>query len=333
MLIGYMRNASKPTHFSTVSTLISKAKGIDILYFNAKDVDMENDKINGRMLIDDEWVRVEKDIPKVIDMTAFCVRHKEVVSYLRERSFLTDNLKHRLSKEKLQEVMSEDEELSKYTIPSKRIKEFDDIKKFIDEYGLVVVKPIYSRQGKGVYVLGKDNGKITIGAQREKKIISIGKLEKMYNDEIKGVPHIVQKSMTSRNSNGDPFDCRIHLEKNSKGNWRVVNTSVRVGIGQSIISNGDGSGRVKIKPFLQSNYADKWESIHEELNSFGLTLARKIEKVRKTELMTLGLDVGIDPEGNLFIFEANSAPGVSTIKSEVALTRANYYKYLLEKHS
>src|SRR5699024_1705832 len=77
-------------------------------------------------------------------------------------------------------------------------------------------------------------------------------------------------------------------------------------------------------------YGDTWEDILEELNEFGLKLAKRIEKTRKTKLMTLGLDVGIDPEGNLFIFEANSAPGVSTIKSEVALTRADYYKYLLD---
>lgn len=328
-----MRNASKPTHFSTVSTLISKAKGIDLLYFNAKDVDMENDKINGRMLINDEWVRVEKDIPKVIDISAFCVRHKEVVNYLRGRAYLTDDLKHRLSKEKLQRVMSEDDSLAGYTIPSKRIESFDDITKYIDEYRQIVVKPIYSRQGKGVFVIGKDGSGLTIGAQREKERISIEKLERIYDKDIKGIPHIVQKSMTSRTLNGDPFDCRIHLEKNGKGNWRNINTSVRVGIGQSIISNGDGSGRIQIKPFLQSNYGDTWEDILEELNEFGLKLAKRIEKTRKTKLMTLGLDVGIDPEGNLFIFEANSAPGVSTIKSEVALTRADYYKYLLDKHS
>ena len=64
-----------------------------------------------------------------------------------------------------------------------------------------------------------------------------------------------------------------------------------------------------------------------------MKIARRIERARKTKLMTLGLDVGIDPEGNLFIFEANSAPAVDIIKSEIALTRANYYKYLLENHS
>src|SRR5699024_10908648 len=126
-------------------------------YFNAKDVDMENDKINGGMLINDEWVRVEKDIPKVIDISAFCVRHKEVVNYLRGRAYLTDDLKHRLSKEKLQRVMSEDDSLSKYTIPSGMLESFEELNKFIEEYGEIVIKPVYSRRGRGVYIIKKQD--------------------------------------------------------------------------------------------------------------------------------------------------------------------------------
>jgi len=334
MIVGYMRNASKPTHFSTVSTLISKAKGIDLLYFNAKDVDMENDKINGRMLINDEWVRVEKDIPKVIDISAFCVRHKEVVNYLRGRAYLTGDLKHRLSKEKLQRVMSEDDSLSKYTIPSGMLESFEELNKFIEEYGEIVIKPVYSRRGRGVYIIKKQDDNYYVGIQLEDMTLDIAELKELYEKEIKSTPHIIQKAMTSRTPSGDPFDCRVHLEKNSKGKWRVLHISARIGIGQKVISNiSYGGGRAKIEPFLEMNYGDKWESIHEELKSFSLKLARKIERVRKTELMTLGLDVGIDPEGNLFIFEANSAPGADVIKSEVALSRANYYKYLLNKHA
>lgn len=334
MIIGYMRNELKPTHFHLISTLISKAKGIDVLYFNAKDVDMKNEKINGRMLIDDKWVRVEKDIPKVIDVSAFCVRHREVVKYLRDKAFLTDDLKHRLSKEKLQNILSKEEAFSKYTIPSKRIENYKDISEFVEKYGKIVIKPVYSSRGRGVYIVTKKEDKYIVGIQKEESVLTSCEFQNLYIEEIKGTAHVVQKAMISRALSGDPFDCRIHLEKNGKGNWRVLDISVRIGIGQKVISNvGYGGGRAKVEPFLEMNYGDKWEKVHENLKATGLKIARRIERARKTKLMTLGLDVGIDPEGNLFIFEANSAPAVDIIKSEIALTRANYYKYLLENHS
>jgi len=49
--------------------------------------------------------------------------------------------------------------------------------------------------------------------------------------------------------------------------------------------------------------------------------------------VTLGLDIGIDEDKNLFLFEANSAPDTSLLQEEVATLRTDYYTYLLEQNS
>lgn len=328
-----MRNFKNPPHISEVTAMLCKSAGIDLVYFNAKDIDVENNKINGRMLVGEKWVRVKTGIPKVIDISAFCVKHKREVNYLRNKSHLTDNLKKRISKNELQDTLRQDEKLSDYIIPTRRIESFKDIDDFIKRYGEIVIKPIYSRLGMGVYIIKPNDKDFTVGILQQEKNITYKELETLYNSEIKDKPHIIQKAMTSRTNSGDPFDCRVHLEKDGFGGWEVLNISARIGIGQKVISNiSYGGGRAKIEPFLQNNYGDQWEDIHKNLNDFGLGVAKKMEKVRETELMTLGLDVGVDPDGNIFIFEANSAPGTDIIKSEVALTRTKYYKYLFKKY-
>src|SRR5690625_765059 len=334
LIVGYMRNFSEPRHIAEVTAMLCKFMGIDFLYMNANDVDMENHKVFGRMLVNDKWVRVEEDIPSVIDLSPFCYKHKKVISYLRERSFLTDNLKHKLSKSKLQTVLENDRDLSKYSIPTRRLNSFGDLLSSIREHKEDVVKPVYSRHGRGVYIISKRRRKFIVGIQKREKVLSKRRFKKLYKNEMTAKLHVVQKSIISKTKTGDPFDCRVHLEKNGEGEWIIIKIIARIGIGQKVIANVNyGGGRSEIIPFLKANYPANWENIHAELKALGLSLARKIEEVRKTELMTLGLDVGIDRKGNLFVFEANSAPGTEIIKSEVALTRAGYYRFLLEKYS
>ena len=46
--------------------------------------------------------------------------------------------------------------------------------------------------------------------------------------------------------------------------------------------------------------------------------------------MSLGIDVGIDRNGELYVFEVNDGPATSAVISEVAYLRSNYYMYILK---
>lgn len=333
MIVGYMRNYKKPPQIAKLVAIISKFKGIDLVYFNHKKVDMKNNKINGQLLLGDEWVDVKVDIPKVIDVSPFCHKHRKVIRYLRRKSYLTDDSKNRLSKERLQDALAKDKKFAKHIIATTHLKSYRSLMSFIKKHKEVVVKPVYSRRGQGVYIIKRQKKDYLIGYQQEEKVVSANELKELFNNKFAEKRHIVQKYVESRNENGDPFDCRIHLEKNGKGDWEVVKIISRIGIGQKVIANVNyGGGRAEIIPFLKMNYRDNWEEIHTNLEVLGLSLANKIEEIRETSLMTMGLDIGIDKEGKLYIFEANSAPSTTVIKADVAMVRTDYYKYLLKKY-
>lgn len=83
--------------------------------------------------------------------------------------------------------------------------------------------------------------------------------------------------------------------------------------------------------FLKLKFKEDAQSVNNHIDSFALNIAKKAEMVRKRELVTLGLDIGIDEDKDLFLFEANSAPDTSLLQEEVAKLRTDYYAYLLEK--
>lgn len=47
--------------------------------------------------------------------------------------------------------------------------------------------------------------------------------------------------------------------------------------------------------------------------------------------MTLGMDIGIDKDGELYLFEVNDGPATAALISEVAYLRSNYYNYILNE--
>ncbi len=57
-----------------------------------------------------------------------------------------------------------------------------------------------------------------------------------------------------------------------------------------------------------------------------------MEELRGKDIMTLGLDIGIDKSGKQFyLFEVNDSPSSKALKSDVAYFRSNYYLYVLRE--
>lgn len=79
--------------------------------------------------------------------------------------------------------------------------------------------------------------------------------QSLYEEIFSDNRYVVQKYIQSRTWQGDPFDCRIHLEKNGNGHWRIIKKSIRIGIGQKVISKvNQGGGVSDCKAFLAANF-------------------------------------------------------------------------------
>lgn len=207
----------------------------------------------------------------------------------------------------------------------------NDIISSIEKYEKIVIKPSAGIRGRNVYFLVKEGEKYVIGYQTKQKEVFYDGLKDFFEEFIQGNRYILQKYISSRTKQNDPFDCRIHVEKNGEGKWDSAKNYIRIGIGQSVISNvNQGGGISELKPFLKANFDNKWEMIYNNLNQLANTLPYKIEQMRNTHIMSLGLDIGIDKSGELYLFEINDGPATETVKSEVAMLRSKYYKYILE---
>lgn len=333
MLIGFMHNYNTPTELAKITSIVCRYYGLDLIYLRPDNVDIENHNVTGKMLINGQWKKVTTEIPPFIDVVPYCFkkRHREKMDYLRKHTFLSDNRINVLTKDQLQEKLKEDSQFSNLVIPTHNLNDFNEMLSLIDNYGTVVVKPLRGIQGKGIYIVTKEDDKFIVGHYTNNKEMSVDEFRDFYLNNLTTRKHILQKFVASRTLQGDPFDCRVHVEKNSEGKWQSAKNYIRVGIGQTVISNvNQGGGISDPKSFLKANFGSDWEQIYSEIEKIAITLPYKVEELRGTHIMSLGIDVGIDKDGSLYLYEVNDGPATFSLKTEVALSRVGYYRYIMK---
>ncbi|CEI80853.1 YheC/YheD family protein [Oceanobacillus oncorhynchi] len=332
MRIGYLRNFKQPQQLAGLIASVAQTKRVDILYFTPKDVDVRRSRIRGLLYKDGEWKLVKAKIPKIIDVNSNCLKHREVIRHLRKRAHLTENGKNRLSKLSLQEQLKADSNYQKFTIPTKNCSSFSEIEEFLNEYDDIVLRPIHSKQAEGVYKITKISPmKYILDYYNTSIEVSYEELATFCKNEILKKNYIIQKYIDSVTPEKNSFDLRIHFEKTGYGNWRIISNQIRIGLNQKTTTNWrQGGGIIDTDIFMKLKYGSEAEIKLEQMKEYGLQLAAKIELLRKTKLATLSIDLGIDHNDDIFIFEANDAPVTTNLLGEIAMLRTDYYRYLLK---
>lgn len=121
--------------------------------------------------------------------------------------------------------------------------------------------------------------------------------------------YIIQPFLHLTSTTGQPFDVRVLMQKNGRGQWKLTGMAVRVGKRGSLTSNLHGGGTaVPPLPFLAAEYGPDGKDIMHELAIEAAYLPPLLEAACG-RLGELGLDFGIDSSGRIHLLEANSKPG------------------------
>src|SRR5699024_8102843 len=330
MIVGFMRNNPKPFGFVRLLAKTSKYNDIDLVYFCPRDIDIKRKKVNGKFLIENKWVSKEIDIPSFIDASPYSFKYKKVIRFLKENTIIsTDSIG---SKDETYVKLEEDGDFSHLLIPTGKHVHFNDFLDFINKHDKVVVKPRDGLRGRGISMIEKKWNKYKVSYQRDEQTVNKTELEKLYNESWGPENFILQKYVISRTLAGEPFDCRIRLEKNGRGTWAVAIYLVRIGSNQKVVSNvAQGGSVTSLKPFLEANFPDVEAQIRESIKEIAKSLPYKIESLYNVDLSSLGLDIGIDRSGKLYLFEVENGPGFEFGEGRVASLKSEYYKYITNK--
>lgn len=335
VLIGMLHHRAEPEKVKKAYaySVVAKAEGVEFFYFTPGKVDIENQKIIGKYYENGEWIEKEYPFPDVIYNASYPLGEKaeRTFDYLSERiTFTSHSIGDKLS---VYKRIKEGKEFKQYLIPTLELTNVKDLLDMINLYPKIIMKPITGHQGEGILFIEKEDDEFKINDAGKISIYTKEELLDLVLLKIQEQEYIVQRFISCQIKSGHVSDFRLHVQKNGEGRWVITSIFPRIGPLGSITSNlGSGGYTAFLDNFLQKEFNDDWFNVKRSLEYFSLSFSNHFDSLYDDfPLDELGIDVGIDENQRLWLFEVNWRPGIPIIfnsELDVARNTIHYAKYL-----
>lgn len=295
-----------------------------LYFFSPENIDWEGHKIDGYVFQGNSrlWLQYRLPFPDIIydrgagfsgrenaDIETLRGRFKNMpgVEFINSCKLLKWPLYHKLSRYKA---------VKKYLPVTTLSREMEVIRSMTAKYGYIFLKTSGGSGGKDVYALEKIKDGFYLryyrkGLHRErfsshlsalrldlKPILSPGR------DQV-----IIQQGIRLVKFKNRLMDLRVLMVKDKDGIWNAVYNQARVAPTGAVVTNLSLGGEVMnysdIYPDLKANYSGV--PTDKQIKSICITIAHYIEK-EFGPFGEIGMDIGVDETGKVWMLEANSKP-------------------------
>ena len=314
ILIGFMHYRKNPTNKAYAYAAVAKAEGAEVLYFSPGGVDFNKKIISGYVYQNGEWINTMSKFPDVIcNVIGFAnEKQDEIAQNLQEVIPFTSYSIG--SKATVYNNIMKYKEFSSYLVPSQTILSTEHFFKLLDKYGEIVLKPSMGCQGLNVYYIKRQGDAYEILSGNQKINYNMDQMIDFIADETGKEEYLVQPYINCRTKSGNAYDFRLHVQKNAKGEWVTSQIYPRIAGSGSIVSNISRGGYAEdLTAFLKREMDEEYYDIQKYIERFSLQLAMHMDKIQKEiykeELDELGIDIGLDQNKRICIYEINWRPG------------------------
>ncbi|MCM3637615.1 YheC/YheD family protein [Sporosarcina luteola] len=294
---------------------VAEAEGAKFFYFSPGEVNFLNRTIKGQVYEKGEWKTKIMPFPNVIYNAGSpekLSKSKETIEKLkREIPFTTYSIGNKWS---VNRRLKEAKDFANYLIPTEVVKSADHFFKFLTAFEKVVFKPIDGRKGKGIFFIVQEGDRFTVKGEGTNKIYGQSQLNGFIKQKLSKETFIVQPYIQSVTKTGQVFDFRLHVQKNGDGEWVITTIYPRIAPQGSIIANINSGGYTNyLDPFLEHEFKEEAFNIRKKLEFFSLSLAKHLDELQMEKfgevIDEIGVDVGMDDQLKLWIYEVNWRPG------------------------
>ncbi|PKM80337.1 MAG: hypothetical protein CVU89_14065 [Firmicutes bacterium HGW-Firmicutes-14] len=334
-LIGIMITQGKNRRippYSSQGVLLRKFAGYGlstgslVFVFAPNNVDTINNKIHGLYLTRDEtgtviWKWHHFPLPDIVyDRILFRTAEKRILTR-NITSFLTKEKHIRyfnpkfLNKWETHSILSKNEALNRHLPDTRLYRDITGLADFLAGYETVYLKPVNGSLGQNIIRIDLVNTGISFKYRHGKKTVNgvwqtVDEMEKGLGKFLSKRPYIMQQGLNLIKFEDRVFDIRVLMQKNGDGHWVNSATVARVAPEGGIFPNVAAGGEPRnIDTLWKELTSCAWaESADCQLTEkISLVAADTLERALGT-FGEIGLDIGIDNSGNVWIIEVNSKP-------------------------
>jgi hypothetical protein len=208
----------------------------------------------------------------------------------------------------------------------------------LERYGMVYVKPSLGTGGHGVMkaeIVNKE-GRRTYRFKLDKRSYEYANYDDFYRSirrKFGKRMYLVQKGIRMLRYKRRPFDIRVMVQKNERGEWEHTGTIGRLAHPERAVTNYHSGGTpLPIERLLKPHCAAKERAdVQRELSNLGVTVAKRLQ-LAFPRVKEIGVDFGLDKNRTPWIFEVNTRPDPyiflklrrpSTYRKIIRLSRMN----------
>lgn len=282
--------------------------------------DLSNEFIKGYYFKDGKWVLGELPIPSVIynRIHSRKLEYQDLFLQFYEQVVSMDIpfFNHRfLSKWEVYSLLIKEEYMHPY-IPKTKIFSKESLREFINKYDTVFVKPIHGSQGRNIIKIKKEEDYFSIqssvmpasdnSVKKDTIEAVLQHLKKILHNRI----YIIQQGIPLADYQSRPMDFRVLCHKNVQNLWEVTSLIARISGEKQFVSNIARGGEI-MKPLSALS------AFFNKENSLDVISLMKELSVEASSILSshsagitgeLGVDIGIDINGKLWLIEVNSKP-------------------------
>lgn len=306
----------------------AKMEGVEFFYFTPGKVDLERKLINGLFYENSAWIERETGYPDVVFNAGGTITEKQdlIVDALeKELPFTSHPIGDKMS---VYNRIKKAKTFESYLIPSEDFEEIESAFLYIDKYNAIIIKPLAGAKGEGILYIEKKQDDFLLLYMGTEHLLSENQLKDwlgviLLEDET----YLIQPFIQSKTKLGESFDIRLHVQKDGEGKWSLTSMFPRIA-SKGIVANVSNGGYTSIiTSFLQEQFDEDYFNIKRYLEVFAVQFSTHFDSLYDKPLDELGIDVGIDQNNKIWIYEVNWRPGppiLFYLEMDVAKTMIQY---------
>ncbi|CAG7631147.1 YheC/YheD family protein [Paenibacillus allorhizosphaerae] len=341
--------------------LIGRRFGLNVFVFTSQGIDWSASQVTGYSYDPQsrQWISQPCPLPLIVYDRCFFSSKRQYAEYRSVLSRLKEHPSARLlgnglkGKWTVQQLLLSDGRFDRHLPHTEVLRSMRTLTAWLQERREAILKPQGGSQGRGVLHVRRAGADAREGAASftvrgrdarnhsiEHRFADAGAMLRWLRRFVGQRNYLLQQYLPLQSRSGTAYDVRALAQKNGAGRWQLTGMAVRRGQEGSLTSNLSGGGTVEpAADFLAREFGRARASeLIDELTQLSADLPQALES-RHGRLVELGIDFGVDSDGNIWILELNSKPGRSIFtylhddqaRLDAAANPLRYARYLLKQ--
>jgi hypothetical protein len=290
--------------------------------FTVEQISEENDIVNGWTYYNYHWIKRKFPVPRCVynrigsRRTEEKEETREKISIIKSKGALFFNEQF-LDKWHIHERMSILPETAPFSPYTKLYTGAGSLEAMLEKHPYIYLKPSSGSLGRGIIRLARtSNGYVCQYASLNGTVTcryeTFGTLHQMLHSRIGKQHYLMQQGLHLIKYRGGIVDFRALVQKSKYGKWSITSVVGRSApTSKSIVSNvARGGTMVSLdRSLIAAGFSPmERKTITASVRQHALSIARLFEQCIEGHYAELGIDLGVDKNGKVWLLEINSKP-------------------------